>query len=94
VSGADRVAAMNEMLESVLHEVEMLPEAHQQRIVRVIKEELSRAKREVAVTPGRWARLAERLSKESPLEGRSEEVLRRVREFREGFEMMEPERTE
>jgi hypothetical protein len=38
--------------------------------------------------------LAERLSKESPLEGRSEEVLRRVREFREGFEMMEPERTE
>jgi hypothetical protein len=44
---------MNEMLESVLHEVEMLPEAHQQRIVRVIKEELSRAKREVAVTPGR-----------------------------------------
>jgi hypothetical protein len=84
---------MNEMLESVLHEVEGLPEEQQERIVRVIKEEVSRAKREFATAaPGRWARLAERLSRESPFEGRSEEVLRQVREFREGFMMLEPER--
>ena len=38
--------------------------------------------------------MAERLSRESPFEGRSEEVLERVREFREGFGMMEPERKE
>jgi hypothetical protein len=83
---------MNEMLESVLHEVEALPEPDQRRIVRVIKEEVSKARREVAAaTPGRWARLAERLSRESPFEGRSEEVLQRVREFRDGFMMLEPE---
>jgi hypothetical protein len=48
VSGADGVAAVNEMLESVLHEIEALPEAEQQRIVRVIREEVSKVKREAA----------------------------------------------
>ncbi len=53
---------MNEMLESVLHEVEALPEAEQQRIVQVIREEVSKAKREAAEPPDRWARLAERMA--------------------------------
>jgi hypothetical protein len=85
---------MNKTLETMLCEVDALPEIEQQRIVRVLKEEVGKAKREAAASPGRWTRLADRLSRESPLEGRSEELLRQVREFCEGFSMIEPERTE
>lgn len=77
---------MNEMLESVLHEVEALPEAEQQRIVQVIREELSKAKREAA-PPDRWARFADRMAREAPMKGKSEAFLRSVREFRDNFDL-------
>jgi hypothetical protein len=80
---------MNKVLENIFREVETLPEEEQQRITRVLKDEVHKARR--ATKPkGRWARLAERLSSESPLEGKSEEFLRQVREFRDGFMFIEP----
>ena len=81
---------MHKMLETMLHEVEALPEEEQRRIARVLEEEVHRARRAAAQPRGRWARLAERLSRESPLEGESEEFLRRAREFRDGFLFVEP----
>jgi hypothetical protein len=81
---------MHKMLETMLHEVEALPEEEQRRIARVLEEEVHRARQGTAKPHGRWARLAERLSRESPLEGKSEEFLRQVREFRDGFLFIEP----
>ena len=78
---------MREMLESVLHEIEALPEAEQQRIVQVIREEVSKAKREAAEPPDRWARFAERMAREAPMKGKSEAFLRSVREFRDNFDL-------
>ena len=78
------------MLETMLHEVEALPQEEQRRIARVLEEEVHRARRVTAKPHGRWARLAARLSRESPLEGKSEELLRQVREFRDGFLFIEP----
>ena len=81
--------AMNKVLENVLREVDRLPEEEQRRIARVLEEEVHKARRTPA-KQGRWARLAERLSRESPLEGKSEEFLKQVREFRDGFLFIEP----
>jgi hypothetical protein len=78
---------MNEMLESMLHEVEALPEEQQARIMRVIQEEVSKAKREAAAPPDRWAKFAERMAREAPMKGKSEAFLRRVREFRDNFDL-------
>ena len=82
---------MVKALEHILSEVEALPEAEQRRIAHVLEEEVRKARR-MAGDGGRWARLAERLSRESPLEGKSEDLLRQAPEFREGFMMMEPEK--
>ncbi len=81
--------AMNKVLENVLREVDRLPEEEQRRIARVLEEEVHKARRTPA-KQGRWARLAERLNRESPLEGKSEEFLKQVREFRDGFLFIEP----
>lgn len=85
---------MNKLLERAIKEVEALPEEAQQRIARMLEEEVHKAKQEAPVPAGRWARLAERLSRESPLEGKSEEFLRHVKEFREGFMFREPKATD
>jgi hypothetical protein len=85
---------MNKVLEHMLREVEALPEEKQQRIARVLEDEVRKAKQEAPAPAGRWARLAERLSKESPLEGKSEEFLQHVKEFREGFMFREPKVTD
>ena len=84
------IRVMNKVLENVLREVDRLPEEEQRRIARVLEEEVHKAKRETPAPAGRWARLAERLSRESPLEGKSEEFLKQVREFRDGFLFIEP----
>jgi hypothetical protein len=82
---------MHKMLETMLHEVEALPEEEQRRIARVLEGEVHKARQATKAKPhGRFARLAERLSRESPLEGKSEEFLRQVREFRDGFLFVEP----
>jgi hypothetical protein len=81
---------MDKALEDVLREVDSLPEEEQRRIARVLEEEVHKARRAAEEPRGRWARLAERLSRESPLEGRSEDFLRQVREFRDGFLFAEP----
>ena len=81
---------MNKVLEHVLREIDALPEAEQERIARVLTEQVRQARQATPKSQGRWARLAERLSRESPLEGKSEEFLRQVREFREGFAFGEP----
>jgi hypothetical protein len=81
---------MDEVLESMFREIDALPDRERERILRMLEEELRQARRAVP-QPGRWARLAERFSAESPLEGQSEDFLRRVREFREGFGFVEPE---
>ena len=83
-------AVVDTLLEDVLREVETLPEEEQRRIVHMIEAEVRKSKEAASPPAGRWARLADRLSKESPLEGKSEEFLRHAREFREGFVMMEP----
>jgi hypothetical protein len=63
---------MNEMLESVLHEVETLPQAQQERIVRLIKEEIGNAKHDAPASAGRWDHLVERMQREAPMAGKSE----------------------
>lgn len=79
---------MNKTLERVLHEIEALPDGEQARIARVLEAELRKARgEEEAASVGRWARLVERMRREAPLEGRSEEVLRRVRAFRDQFDL-------
>ena len=78
---------MNKVLENVLREVNALPEGEQERIARVLEVEVRRAKRETRTPKGRWARLAERMRREAPLAGKSEEFLNGVREFRDHFDM-------
>ena len=79
---------MNERLEFLLREALALPEDEQARIAQLLEAAVREAReRAAAAVPGRWARLAERLGRESPLEGQSEEVLARVREFREHFDL-------
>jgi hypothetical protein len=78
---------MNKVLKDMLREVEALPEEKQQRIARVLEEEVQKAKRELPAPAGRWARLAERMSREAPMLGKSEEFLKQVREFRDNFDM-------
>lgn len=80
---------MDQVLESMFREIGALPDDQRERIVRMLEEEVRKA-RQAAAKPGRWARLADRLSKESPLEGQSEEFLRQARKFREGFTFVEP----
>ena len=79
---------MNKVLEHVLQEIETLPEGEQARIARILEAEVRKAQSESATSAtGRWARLAERMRREAPLDGRSEEVLRRVRKFRDHFDL-------
>lgn len=78
---------MNKVLERVLHEIEALPEPEQARIARVLEAEVRRARSEAPAAAGRWAQLVERMRREAPLDGRSEEFLRRVREFRDHFDL-------
>lgn len=80
---------MDKRLETVLREVDALPEEEQRRIARVIEGEVGKAHQVAAKPQRRWARLAERLSRESPLEGKSEEFLGQVRELRDGFLFIE-----
>lgn len=78
---------MNKVLEHVLREIDDLPEAAQARIARVLEAEVDKAKRERPAAPGRWSRLVERMQREAPMAGKSEEFLRNVREFREHFDL-------
>ena len=78
---------MNKMLETMLREVDTLPEEDQRRIARVLEEEVRKAKGETPVPAGRWARFAERMSREAPMIGKSEQFLKSVREFRDNFDM-------
>jgi hypothetical protein len=78
---------MNKMLESMLREVEALPEGEQARIARVLEEEVLRAKRKEPAAAGRWARLVERMRREAPMAGSSEAFLNSVRDFREHFDL-------
>ena len=83
-------ADMDKVLEDMFREVDALPDEERQRILRVLDEQVREAKRRASPPRGRWARLAERLSRESPLEGTSEDFLRQAREFRQGFMLAEP----
>lgn len=78
---------MNKMLETMLREVDTLPEEDQRRIAQVLKEEVCKAKGETSVPVGRWARFAERMSREAPIMGKNEQFLKSVREFRDNFDM-------
>ena len=78
---------MNKVLENVLREVNALPEGEQKRIARVLEAEIRKARREPRPPGGRWARLAERMRREAPLVGKSDEFLDGVREFRDHFDM-------
>lgn len=77
---------MNKMLETMLRQVDTLPEEDQRRIARVLEEEVRKVRDEAPVA-GRWARFAERVSREAPMMGKSEEFLKSVREFRDNFDM-------
>lgn len=78
---------MNKMPETMLLEVDTLPEEEQRRIARVLEGEAHKAKGEASAPTGRWARFAERMGREAPMTGKSEEFLRSVREFRDGFDL-------
>lgn len=80
---------MNEVLERVFHEIETLQEQEQEqkRIARVLEAEVRKARGEVPASAGRWAELVERMRREAPLDGRSEEFLRRVRDFRDRYDL-------
>jgi len=78
---------MNKVLERVLHEIETLPECEQARIARVLETEVRKARGKAPVPAGRWAQLVDRMRREAPLEGRSEEFLKRVRTFRDHFDL-------
>lgn len=78
---------MNEALQTMLREVDALPEEDQRRIARVLAEEVRRARHGAVEPAGRWARLVERMEREAPMAGRSEEFLANVREFRDGFDL-------
>lgn len=79
---------MNERLEFLLREALALPEAEQARIAQLLEAAVREAReRAAAAVPGRWARFVERMQREAPMEGKSEEFLARVREFREHFDL-------
>jgi hypothetical protein len=78
---------MNKVLENVLREVDRLPEEAQQRIARVLEEEVHKEQHTAARSKGRWVRLVERMRREAPLQGQSERFLRDVREFRDNFDL-------
>ena len=78
---------MSKVLENIFREVEALPEEEQQRIVRVLEEEVQKVKSEAPAPSGRWARFAERMHREAPMQGKSEAFLKKVREFRDNFDM-------
>lgn len=81
------IKLVNKMLETMLCEVNTLPEEEQRRIARVLEGELRKVRGEVPVPAGRWARFAERMSREAPMKGKSEEFLGSVREFRDHFDL-------
>jgi hypothetical protein len=74
---------MDATLERVLLEIGVLPEEEQRRIARILEEEVHKAKGEEQAPAGRWANLVERMQREAPMRGKSEEFLSRVREFRD-----------
>ena len=78
---------MHKVLEDMLREVDALPEGEQERIVRVLEAEVRKAKRETRAPKGRWARLAERMRREAPMAGKSDEFLQSAREFRDHFDI-------
>jgi hypothetical protein len=78
---------MNRTLENMLREIEELPQGTQERIARVLEDEVRKARREGAPPAGRWSRLVERMRREAPMAGKSEEFLRTVRDFRDHFDM-------
>lgn len=78
---------MDALLENVLREVEMLPEEERRRIAQVIEAEVRRSRDAAPRPEGRWARFADRMATEAPMRGRSEEFLKRAREFRDGFDL-------
>jgi hypothetical protein len=46
---------MDERLESILHEVDTLPEGERRRIARVLEHEVRKAKARAPAPEGRWA---------------------------------------
>ncbi len=83
---------MDAALESLLHEVDALPDEERQRIARVIEGEVRALRQGAPVPEGRWARFAERMSREAPMRGQSEKFLRQVKDFRDNFAMSAEER--
>jgi hypothetical protein len=78
---------MDKTLEHMLREIDTLPEGEQARIARVLEREVRKARRAAPAPAGRWARLVERMRRDAPMAGKSEELLRQVREFREHFDL-------
>ena len=74
-------------IEDIMREVDTLPEAERRRIVRVLEEEVRKARRTPPAATGRWARFAERMHREAPMAGKSEEFLREARRFRGHLDM-------
>jgi hypothetical protein len=78
---------MTKVLERMLREVDALPAAERQRILGMIEAELSKIRRENAISRGRWAELVARMRREAPLAGESEAVLERARGFRDHLDL-------
>ena len=53
----------------------------------MLEEEVRKARRETPARAGCWARFAERMGREAPMMGKSEEFLKSVREFRDDFDI-------
>ncbi len=90
---------MTELLQKVFAEAAKLPPFKQDEMARRIEEMLKNShseteqvsqRGEVGQQKGKWAKVAQRLSQESPLTGLGEEFRKHSREFREGFDLKTP----
>ena len=72
---------MSTLIEQAFAELRSLPEEEQEAVAARILDELKHR------TPrkGKWAKVADELAALDPFHGQSDDVVRHVREFRDGF---------
>lgn len=76
---------MSTILEKALRDLDHLPEGERARMVSMLADEVRRARQSAKPAKGHWAKVADRLAASNLLDGRSDDLMREVRAFRDGF---------
>ncbi len=76
---------MSTILEKALRDLDHLPEGERARIESILADEVRRARQSAKPATGHWAKVADRLAASNLLDGRSDDLMREVRAFRNGF---------